>query len=70
MQENDTLTVNGELHSYTSGMTIASLLEEIMDTPGVVVVELNGTIIPRDLFVKTLLSADDTLEIVRFVGGG
>ncbi len=35
-----------------------------------VVVERNGQIITRDQFATTVLSNDDRLEIVHFVGGG
>jgi thiamine biosynthesis protein ThiS len=33
-------------------------------------VELNGTIVPKASYDEVMLSPEDTLEIVRFVGGG
>lgn len=35
-----------------------------------IAVELNGLIIPKAEYKNTMLSDNDTLEIVRFVGGG
>lgn len=64
------LTVNGKEHPYTSGMTISSLLAEILGSPGTVVVELNGEIIQRERYDHTPLNAGDMIEIVHFVGGG
>ena len=65
-----TVTVNGNSHPYAPGMTVASLLTDLLGTPGTVVVELNGSIIPRDAFATTPLAVGDSLEVVHFVGGG
>ncbi|CAK7062886.1 MAG: hypothetical protein DELT_01500 [Desulfovibrio sp.] len=65
-----TLTVNGEKRAHENGMTVASLLAEIVNSAATVVVEVNGLIIPRERFDATPLNAGDTVEIVHFVGGG
>lgn len=65
-----TVTVNGKEHPYTTGMTVASLVAEVLGAPGTVVVEVNGTIVPRERFDETPLNASDMIEIVHFVGGG
>ena len=70
MQDGRELTVNGKPHRHSEGMTIASLLAELMDGPGTVVVEVNGKIIPRGQFEETRLCAGDSIEVVHFVGGG
>ena len=35
-----------------------------------VAVELNGDILPKDRYDKTILKDGDSLEVVSFVGGG
>lgn len=70
MQEGTPLTVNGKPHRFAEGMTVSSLLAELLDGPATVVVEVNGTIIPRERFDATQLAAGDSLEVVHFVGGG
>ena len=70
MQHSDALTVNGKTHPFTAGMTVSSLLAELMDGPATVVVELNGIIVPRGKFGETTLASGDRIEIVHFVGGG
>lgn len=70
MQQGDTLTVNGKPHPFRQGMTVSSLLAELMDGPATVVVELNGTIVPRGEFGEATLASGDRIEIVHFVGGG
>jgi thiamine biosynthesis protein ThiS len=65
------LTVNGARREITDGWSLADLLTSLDLDPRLVVIELNGRILrDRDSFAGVLLSADDTLEIVHFVGGG
>lgn len=65
-----TLTVNGSERDHAPGMTVASLLAKVHDGNGVVVVEVNGAIIPAERFAESPLNAGDRVEIVHFVGGG
>lgn len=65
-----TITVNGKSHPYTDAMTVASLLAAVHAGAGMVVVEVNGDIVPRERYDETPLNAGDVVEIVHFVGGG
>ncbi len=64
------VTVNGERREAPAGATVLSLLESLGLDPAHVVVERNGEILRREDFASTLLAEDDTLEVIRFVGGG
>ncbi len=65
------LTVNGADRRIPSGWTLADLLSSVELDPRVVVVERNGQILrDRSSFASLALAADDSLEIVHFVGGG
>ncbi len=64
------LTINGEHRDVTDGATVLALLEELGFRPEVTVVERNADILERAAFGDTTLADGDTLEIVRFVGGG
>ena len=70
MGERLEITVNGKAHPYTAGMTLAALLDALSHPATSVVAEVNGEIIPRGAFDATPLNADDTIEIIHFVGGG
>ncbi len=71
MPENrGTLTVNGKPHPFAEGMTVAALVTELPGSPGAVVVEVNGAIIPRENFATMPLHDGDNIEVVHFVGGG
>jgi thiamine biosynthesis protein ThiS len=65
------LRVNGTYRSVPSGSTLATLLASLELDARTVVVEWNGTILrDRSSFASLDLAADDSLEIVHFVGGG
>ena len=64
------LTVNGDPMEVPQGETAAALLEGLKLNPGLVVVELNMTILKRNELEETMLKENDELEIVHFVGGG
>lgn len=63
------LTVNGERRE-SAATTLAELLEELGLGDGAVVAELNGRIIRQDAFAETPLTGEDSIELIRFVGGG
>jgi thiamine biosynthesis protein ThiS len=64
------IVLNGKPAAIPAGSTIAGLLAEKELTERLVVVELNGAIVPRSDFIATVFSAGDQVEIVHFVGGG
>ncbi|HMI57904.1 MAG TPA: sulfur carrier protein ThiS [Gemmatimonadaceae bacterium] len=65
------LAVNGDARRIPDGWTLADLLASLELDARTVVVELNGTILrDRSSFASVDLAADDSIEIVHFVGGG
>ena len=64
------LIINGEKRQYPNSLTGQQLYRELNIRPATVVVELNGTIVPRDSFLEHQLADGDVLEIVTIVGGG
>ena len=63
------ITVNGKELSI-SDMTVSELLANEGYGAERVAVELNYEIVPRAKYGKTVVKDGDTVEIVRFVGGG
>ena len=64
------IKVNGEDKSVPQNISILKLIESFKINKDRVVIELNKTILKKELFNSTLLSKNDELEIVTFVGGG
>ncbi len=64
------MKVNGKTVSLEEPVKLKDfLLSSGYDLPRIAV-ELNGTIVPRASYDEVMLSPEDTLEIVSFVGGG
>ena len=61
---------NGESRTLAAGTTVAELLQALQNSAERVVVEVNLKILKRAEHQGTELRQSDTVEIVRFVGGG
>ncbi|MCL2219289.1 MAG: sulfur carrier protein ThiS [Chitinispirillia bacterium] len=64
------MIVNGKKITLSSKMSLKAYLETNGYDPTRVAVEKNGAIIAKNALASEILSDDDTLEIVGFVGGG
>lgn len=63
------IKVNGELMD-AAGITVTKLLSLINCSDNRVAVEINEIIIPKKSYDSTILNDGDSVEVVRFVGGG
>ena len=67
------LKINGSEKEFPEDQlpqTLAELLEKLDTDNATVVAEIDGEIIERKDFANTLLKPDQSIELVRFVGGG
>jgi len=64
------ITLNGSVAELPEGSTITAVLEQKGVDGAIVVVVVNRDVIHRDRFDQTLLNNGDTVEVLRFVGGG
>ena len=64
------IKINGEDKSIPQNSSILKLIELLKVNKDRVVIELNKNIVKKDQFDSILLSENDQLEIVTFVGGG
>ncbi|HMD67801.1 MAG TPA: sulfur carrier protein ThiS, partial [Chitinivibrionales bacterium] len=64
------VTVNGNNETIDTGMSLERLLASRAINPQAVVVEVNFDIVPRGRLASVTLKEGDTVEILRFVGGG
>ncbi|MEO8032746.1 MAG: sulfur carrier protein ThiS [Gemmatimonadota bacterium] len=65
-----TIVVNGDRRVIPDGLSLAGLLEHLGLDPRMIVVEYNRAIVRRPNLAEVLLSPDDVVELVHFVGGG
>lgn len=64
------ITVNGEKKIYADSLTLVGLLELLGVNPRSVVVERNLRIVDRGRVESEIIQDGDSIEIIRFVGGG
>lgn len=66
------LKINGQEKAFEQGLpeTLAKLLDDMKIDAATVVAEIDGQIIERADFAKTELKENQSIELIRFVGGG
>ncbi len=64
------IKINGVSKAFTQAVSITKLLESEGFSPLGVVVEVNEVIIKRSDYNTTMTADGDTIEILKFVGGG
>ena len=64
------MRINGEEKHIDNSVKLSELLLELGYDIERVAVEKNGEIVPKRLFLETVVCDADRLEVVRFVGGG
>ena len=64
------IQVNGEFRELESPLSIQDLIALLGLRQERLAIELNGAVVRRIDWPQTVLSANDRIEIVHFVGGG
>jgi thiamine biosynthesis protein ThiS len=64
------VTVNGNPEPLEGDLSVLGYLQARGLEPAHVVVEVNRKIVARDSYGVTILTDGDSLEVLRFVGGG
>jgi sulfur carrier protein len=64
------IQINGENKQVADHSTVGDLLRSSELDPAKVVVEVNLQIVKRNVFDTCQLHDNDSVEILRFVGGG
>jgi thiamine biosynthesis protein ThiS len=62
--------VNGDEKDFSSPISLAGLIEELDLPASRIAIELNREVVRRSDWGSTMLTDDDRIEIVHFVGGG
>ena len=66
------ISINGESRDIDQGLlTVSGLLEiEKVESPEMVSVQLNGTVIDQSRYQVTTLANGDEIDFLYFMGGG
>lgn len=64
------IVVNGEGLNCPDGLTVLDLLEKLGLSPDATLVERNAEMVQRSAYRTDVLAEGDSLELIKFVGGG
>ena len=62
--------LNGEAHHVADEVVLPELLRHFVIAEKRVAIELNGRVVSRTDWPKTIVGNGDKIEVVHFVGGG
>lgn len=64
------IRLNGKDHNLEDNITIWQLVNDLALDLDAIAIEQNMMIIPTSEYKQTTINANDSIEIVQFVGGG
>jgi thiamine biosynthesis protein ThiS len=64
------VTVNGEARDLPDELTLEALIHRLALAPDRLAIERNREVVRRADWPHTVLSEEDKIEIIHFVGGG
>lgn len=69
----ESLRVNGVERQFASDrmpMTLAALVRDLNLDEAALVAEVDGTIVPAAQFAQTAITPGQSIELIKFMGGG
>ena len=64
------IQLNGDSYEIINGINLNELLNKLKIQKGKVAIEVNGMIVEKNKYSNLILSKNDKVEIVHFIGGG
>ena len=64
------IQLNGAVYEINNGTNLNELLNKLKIQKNKVAIEVNGEIVEKNKYQNLILSKDDKVEIVKFIGGG
>jgi len=64
------IQLNGDPYEVNDGTNLNELLNKLKIQKNKVAIEVNGKIIEKNKYTNLILSKDDKVEKVKFIGGG
>ncbi len=64
------ITVNGEPLEYRNGMTVADILKAKNYIFRMLAISVNGTVVPRGDYAKTIVPDGATVQVIHMISGG
>lgn len=64
------IKVNGKLYAFNDNITLENIINQLNISSQNIIAEVNGNVITKEKFNKTVIENNSVIELIKFVGGG
>lgn len=64
------IKVNGRLYNFDDNITLENIINQFNISSQNIIAEVNGEVITKEKFNKTVIENNSVIELIKFVGGG
>ncbi len=64
------IKVNGRLYNFDDNITLENIINQLNISFPNIIAEVNGEVITKEQFSKTVIENNSVIELIKFVGGG
>ncbi len=64
------IKVNGRLYNFDDNITLENIINQLNISLPNIIAEVNGEVITKEQFSKTVIENNSVIELIKFVGGG
>ncbi len=64
------IKVNGRLYNFDDNITLENIINYLNISFPNIIAEVNGEVITKEKFNKTVIENNSVIELIKFVGGG
>lgn len=64
------IKVNGKLYDFNDNITLENIINQLNISSQNIIAEVNGEVITKEEFNKTVIENNSVIELIKFVGGG
>ena len=64
------IKVNGRLYNFDDNITLENIINYLNISFPNIIADVNGEVITKEKFNKTVIENNSVIELIKFVGGG
>ncbi len=64
------IKVNGKIYNFDDNITLENIINQLNISHQNIIAEVNGQVVLKEKFNKTVIEDNSVIELIKFVGGG
>ncbi len=64
------IKVNGKIYNFNDNITLENIINQLNISHQNIIAEVNGQVVLKEKFNKTVIEDNSVIELIKFVGGG